>query len=278
VRRFRTQRFVSVASLIVLTLGFNVVVNAAVIVNVYSTFGPNVSSPSFSGYSTNAINGIQAGGTTQGTAGTPTYWQNRPSGPVTEVLSGETAPNWMGLANPSAPFNNEQGTFKYFGVDVKGNGTQISLSELSFLSSSNEAGGGNFFGASLSFAAGDTYNANRVGILGSTRITSGSATQLVDEILYTGFGLTFDVDAAPPEPGTTEQLRLNAGLNDLNGSAPFSITGTYTVKTAAGAILGTGTATERLDPSGAGAIPEPGSIGLISLGLTCLLFARRKKR
>jgi hypothetical protein len=38
--------------------------------------------------------------------------------------------SWLGVANPSAPFNNEFGNNLYFGVQIMGGTQSFSLSEL----------------------------------------------------------------------------------------------------------------------------------------------------
>ncbi len=99
--------------------------------------------------------------------------------------------SWQGQANPS-PYSGENGNRLMAGLIINGNGTQFSLSQLTFDMESNDPSDsmqfvGNFIGYS--------YTPWRVGIINATStspmevLDSGEAgTTPVDELYYTGIG------------------------------------------------------------------------------------------
>src|SRR5579864_3949579 len=149
-------------------------------------------SPSWDGYLTNAIAGIQNGCAATGDSSQATYYASGTQFTPGQLIVTDYN-SWDGLVNPGGAFLNELGNRLHDGLRVDGtNGTKISLSELRFNMSSSDPGN------ELAFAGGfngtDVYNSARVGIIhgvSDTFITSGSATQLVDELIYVGIGNAF---------------------------------------------------------------------------------------
>ena len=107
-------------------------------------------------------------------------------------------PSWNGLADPGdvfgANFSQELGNRLQFGIDIKGGTNLISISQLSFSAHSTDPSNTLDF----AFAQGSyNYSASYVGIIygpggTNTYITSGPATQLVNEIVGRGSGNAWD--------------------------------------------------------------------------------------
>jgi hypothetical protein len=144
------------------------------------------------------------------------------------------------------------------------------LSELTFKMSSTDPG--NSLGFAGIFTAGDVYSQNRVGVVFNgtnppTFITSGSADQPVNELLYVGVGNAFDNTQCPG----ADQSTLNCVAGQFDAISPFSVTTQYTLTDPNNNVLATGNATVDF------VAPEPGTIALMMGGLgAVLLFARRR--
>ncbi len=258
----------------------------AVLIQVFPSPAPNAfGSPSWNpGYVQNALNALENGLSSVGNPATsPTaYYRVTTEGDRDNIVTG--FPSWRGFANPGAMFGpafaNELGNRLHFGVHISGNGTQFSLSGLSFDMESTDAG--DIFQFVGDFASpSDTYSSTRIGINygpdhikgtgDDVRITSGPATQVVDEIVYVGVGNAL----APSDvscPGTN-QATLDCLKAFYDSISPFNITTSYTLKNGDGGTLAMGSATV-LFPA---AVPEPGTWGLMLFGIAGLAWKRLRR-
>ena len=279
---------------VVLALTLTGVACAIPTIMVFPSVAPNAyGSPSYPGYVSNAIFALENNLSTNGTPGTPEYYEQVSSIAPSQVVA-TGFPSWLGQADPGtvfgAPFAGELGNRPLFGVVIDGNGTQFSISQLSFLASSNDPG--NMLG--FSYGAGHyQYSSDYVGIIfggigifgpvgpvGSvgpvglfgpgqaTFVTSGPDTQLVDEIVGRGSG---NADAAYC-PGCTiaqQQAAIDALAPSFAGMTTFA--GTYTLTDFGGGVLATGSGSFDVTP-------EPASFVLVGAAMLAWGIARRKLR
>jgi hypothetical protein len=225
-------------------------------------------SPSYSTWNDNAIYALEHGLVSYGDAGAPSYYTQAPlvMSVLNNIVTGFNS--WNGVASPGGAYASELGNRLQFGLDVKGNGVKISIDQLAFSTLSTDAGntlgfsyGLGSYGYSSSYV-GWNYGADRIrGNADDSFITSGDASQQVDEIVGRGSGNAWA--AYETDPGATDQERINNAALGL-GSFPFDFTGTYTY----GAFQGS--ATVSLLP-----VPEPSSLAVIGFGFGALLLSRR---
>ena len=215
--------------------------------------------------STNSVTAIETYQSTNGDPSLPSYYaaQTAPLTPFDLIVTG--FPSWRGLADPGtvfgSAFTNEYGNRVHFGLDISGNGTQFSISQLCFTESSNDPGNGLGF----SFGKGSyTYSSNYVGIIygpgGPSYITSGPNTQLVDRVVGRGSG---NANAAYC-PGCTvaeQQAAIDALLPFFAGMT--ELTGTYTLTDSGNQLLSQGSASIAVTS----AVPEPGTAWSLSGGM-----------
>lgn len=233
-------------------------------------------SPSWTDYVTNAIAGIQNGCSATGNPASPTYYQSG-----TTFLPGDLIVtdynSWKGEANPTGAFSAEEGNRLHAGLLATDNGNsadRFSLSELTFnMSSSDPANSLQFVGG---FDASDSYSATRVGIInnpggGETLITSGSSTQLVDELVYVGVGNAF-CSGSPGDCGGASFTSIADLVSYMNSNAPFSVSNTYALVDGAGATIASISGTAQVS-----ATPEPAEFLPITGVLMILGFISVKR-
>ncbi len=258
---------------------------------IYVSIGPNANapSPSYGGYTTNAQAGVQAGGVNQGGSitNTPTAYNVVGNGntatvanssiiETSDVNGGPGFSSWLGTADPGGAFAGETGNMIFFSVVITG--TNISLSGLNITQSSTDPLSS--FGSPsnpFTFNFGSTsYSADQVGITaGNTLVTSGLATQQVNEIILTSVGVSLDPGVLQQDfPGLTftgtdaqqEQEIIAAFDQDLGN---FEINTCYTY---------TGSTASSCDTVNV-LVPEPSVNAGILLGLATLLpLASRLRR
>jgi len=241
---------------------------SAITIDVTPSSAPNGNgSPSFSGYAANAIYALENGLTSYGDPSSPSYYTQAPA--VMSVLNNIVTgfSSWNGVANPTGAYASELGNRLHFGLDVRGNGTEISIDQLSFSMASTD---GNTLGHSYSLGSygynsqyvGWDYGADGIrGTADDIFITSGAASQQVDEIVSRGSGNAWAV-YVDDYPGTLQD-GINQAAADL-GSSPIDFTGTYTLGGAQGS------ATVTFEP-----VPEPTTAGCFLLGLGALVCFQR---
>ena len=233
---------------------FKYALQGAPIIEVFASPAPNVfGSPSWAPYLTNAIHALQNGLTAVGTPSTdPTaYFRVSQENEEQNIVSG--FPSWLGFVNPGtmfgAAFTNELGNRLHFGLHILGNGTKFSLSGLFFDMESTDAGDifqfiGDFTSPS------DAYSSTRVGlnygpdgIKGTgddVLISSGPATQQVDELFYVGVGNAI----APSDVGCagSTQSTLDCGATYYKSIMPFNLSTVYTIEDSLNHVLSQGSA------------------------------------
>jgi hypothetical protein len=237
-------------------------------ISVIPALAPNVyGSPNWTALVSNATTAIANGYVSYGDPSSPGFYQQAPGviSVTNDIVTG--FPSWDGLADPGnvfgANFSQELGNRIQFGIDIKGGTNLISISQLAFSAHSTDPGNTLDF----AFAPGSyNYSSSYVGIIygsggANTYITSGPATQPVNEIVGRGSGNAWAV-YDPSGNLASQQSNLLVCASQL-GNQPFNFTGTYTiggvsgsnsvtlnpVVTHSGPILGTGGITIAVFPA-----------------------------
>jgi len=276
---------------------------AGIVIDVIPSVAPNAYvSAYFGDYQSNAIYAIENGLSSYGDPSLPSYYSVAPSVlPISDnIVTG--FPSWDGsVANAVGNFANEYGNRIHFGLDILGNGTQFSISELSFVGTSSDAN--NTLGFSYGPGAindGYDYSDAYVGIIygpdgrGATSeytyVTSGPDTQPVDELVSRGSGNAWDV-YANSGGGATLQDKLNTVAKGTWYDTDNGAIGPGTPYALGSSVFFTGTyELVAPDPSGPGvlasgsasvdlvATPEPISMIFFGTGLVAVggYVARRK--
>jgi hypothetical protein len=260
-----------------------------VTIDVFPTIAPNVSSVSGAVWSTNAVDTIYtttaAGASyatmTGGTIGTPTYFSRAPSTIQASDMFVTAFNSWNGRSDPEKSFGDdfadENGNRLHFSVLVQGNGQKISLSQLSFVLTSSDAG--NVLGI-VRPTGWYNYNENYVGIDFGTDghigggddvfVKSGTNTQEVDMLVGRGTGNAWEPLDASGDP-KKEQQAIDALAASIASETPILVTGTYTLSLdGVTTITGTNNVTVIPEPSTYAALLALGSLGIA-------LWARRYK-
>lgn len=242
---------------------------AAPIVTVTPSLGPDYlpapGSPSYAGFSANALTALEAGANSQGTPNTPQFFNRVTNIHPKDVLVG-VAPSWRGEANPAAPFDNEIGTVLYFGLHI------VSDSYFSMWAVTYSE---NAFGVPYSFAfngesyddyAGDMVGIDYVdGIKGNGNditYTTGPGSVNINELIFVGIGFSFDASGYPGTP----QEQLDGAAADV--PIPGTIRGGYFLVNG-GVSYGFAEVTT---------VPEPATILLSLAGLAGLAMFRRLRK
>ena len=212
--------------------------SSGVSMEVFPSPAPNVfGSPSWTAYRDNALNAIENGIPAIGDpALTPAaYYRVTVLGDRDNIVTG--FPSWRGYADPGtafgAAFAGELGNRITFGLHILGNGTKIKLSNLSRHMHSSDPDNtfgwtDNFSGASYSDKAiGIDYGPDGIkGTSDDVRITSGPATQAVDEIVYVGGGNAMDT-YCPACTGQQQQTAVDSVRAAYASIMPFTFTMDY---------------------------------------------------
>lgn len=206
-------------------------------ITVYASPGPNTISSSFIPFRNSVIQYLETGvglATNRSVATNALFVNAAAFGDV--VISTNPVSLWRGVLNPDPPFSGERGGFVYFPVRIISavpfNLTGVSwkhrdTSPLNILS---------FVGAMTNFV----YSASVVGYwygpdglkgtLDDRRITSGAATQAVNELYYRGVGSSFK---------GSSQVAVSNALSYVINNSPFSIICTWEVTDPNGTLLAT---------------------------------------
>lgn len=262
-----------------LTLGLAFVQPAtAATIEVVPWLAPNVfGSPSFSTAEQNAIQAMYQDLTAYGTPGTPGYFQAQSNVTSAQAIVTGFA-SWRGQVNPGVVFGPafaaELGNRMTFALRINGDGSQFSISQLSFVGTSTDAP---YNALNFSFAAGlFNYGTGYAGVLKGTDgllwtnddifITGGANTQLVDALVGRGSGNSFAAYCAGCSLAD-QQAALNASA--AYPGFDFTFTGQYSLGDSTGS--GTFNVTS--------AVPEPATWAMMLLGFAGLGFlAHRKSR
>ena len=203
-------------------------------ITIIPALAPNVyGSPNWNAWVSNATIAIANGYSSYGDPSSPSYYQQAPGviSVTNDIVTG--FPSWDGLADPGdvfgANFSQELGNRLQFGIDIKGGTNLISISQLSFSAHSTDPSNTLDF----AFAQGSyNYSSSYVGIIygpggTNTYITSGPATQLVNEIVGRGSGNAWDVYDTSGDIAS-QQRNIVLCASQI-GNQPFDFTGTYTI-------------------------------------------------
>lgn len=254
----------------------------APVITVIPSVGPSSLAGSAAAYDANALQALLQGLTNFGTAGTPSYYSQ---------VSGDLSANqiidtfglfnsWLGIANPSAPFNNEFGNNLYFGVQILGGTQSFSLSELVYADNLATYDPSLIGTTPFSFN-GDNYDERFLAFLdngttpgsldaGDSQVALGTAgTTAVNYLFYRGVPVFF-----LPLAGATNQQALDSTVAAIVSNAPVTLTASYCLadtpgSTTCGPVSGQASAA-------IGEIPEPSTYALMGLGLAALAYARRR--
>jgi hypothetical protein len=274
------KKQVMVVAIVGLALGLSVPAFAQTTLQVIPSSAPNAfGSPSWAGYSANALNSLQNNlGNIGSRATDPTAYEI--AGPI--VQPGDfmvtTFNSWQGVAGPlAAPFTSEEGNRMHFGLHAS-SATPFDLAEVTFsISSSDPANSLSYVddlsGCNFNGTTRIGLNWGPDGIKGTsddilyTAGNVGNDQTLVNELFYVGAGNALWPGGSDPNPGNPAggaQAAIDDTTNYIMGNAPFAITGSYS-------ILGnTGSATVTV-------IPEPATISLLAMALGGLMLIRKRK-
>ena len=246
----------------------------AVTIDVTPWVAPNgFGSPSYAAAVANANYALYHNLNSYGAAG-PTQFSAQSNVTASEVIvTGFNS--WRGVAAPGAPYQSELGNRMLFGLRIDGQGSQFSISQLSFAATSSDPGNALAF----AFAQGSyNYSLDYQGIQkggdnllftgDDIFVTSGPNTQMVDGLVGRGSGSSFAAYCVLPNCSTVadQQAEINAAAS-YPGSA-FTFTGVYTL----GAITGD-------DTFHISAVPETSTWVMMILGFAGMgVMAQRRAR
>jgi hypothetical protein len=244
---------------------------SAATIDVTEWVAPNVyGSSNWAAAEANAMAALFSGQSSHGPAGPAQFNAQSNVTSAEVVVTGFNS--WRGVANPGVPYQNEYGNRMHFGVRIDGEGSQFSISQLSFSATSTDP----FNALAFGWTAGSyNYGTGWWGVLkgqdgelftgDDTFITSGVNTQLVDGLVGRGSGNSF----AAYCPGCTP-AQMQAAIDAVAAypGSGFSFTGVY----ALGAFNGEGT-------FNISAVPEPSTWAMMILGFAGIGFlAHRRAR
>ncbi|HUP04307.1 MAG TPA: hypothetical protein VMU19_09980 [Bryobacteraceae bacterium] len=238
-------------------------------VTVLPSLAPNFfGSPSWDGYTANAIYAIENGLTSYGDPNSPTYYsQANHFTPSQTIVTG--FPSWLGQTDPGsvfgAAFANELGNRMHFGFDISASGGEtFELDDISFNSVSSPNAG-----LDWGWGAGPWYYSPiRIGIAADGTIYDNyqDGSLPVVQVIYVGSGNSYD---AYCDTCTTADQQAALDAAALAGG-DYWYTGTYSVTGSSGATY-SGSATFYV-----GEVPEPSSILLAGVMLLASAGALRR--
>jgi hypothetical protein len=226
----RRIRITVMALAFIMVAASGLAVKAQTIIKIYHAPGPSLQSPSSTAWLANWMTYLESG---QGAGGNRT---NNPTALVfdrlnaSDLVESATTPLWLGVLNPANPnLAGERGNVTFFGVTVASQ-QPVRLADLQATLGSSDVFNGqpqNSLGL-VQRLDGIDYSSRAVGIIwkdgvrgkpGATRVTSGSPTQLVNEIIFAGVAKSYVV---------TSQAELDNVRAYVNGQRlPFTITARY---------------------------------------------------
>ena len=244
---------------------------------VFASSAPNAlfAGSSWAGYTVNAMNSIENGlGNVGDRSVDPEAYILFDAGENISIKNAIVSDfsSWLGEADSPAPFDVEGGNRMHFGLHIVGDGTmQFRMADIEYELISDD-------GNTLGFAgdlSGGNYSALRVGIdYGAdmakgggddTIITSGAATQLIDEFVYIGVGNAFDASGG----SGSNQEKIDFAIADNFNSFPINLSATYTLNDTSGSQLATASTNVNF-------IPEPGA-GLVLATVLGVIGMRRRR-
>jgi len=188
--------------------------------------------------------------------------------------------SWMGKVDPGTVFGaayaNELGNRMTFALRIDGQGSQFSISQLSFVMDSSDTSHQLAYGFSL---GSYNYSTGYEGVLKGADghlwtaddvfVTSGLNTQLVDGLIGRGSGNSMAAYCSGCDLAAQQAALDAAALGSLY-DGPFTFTGTYT--------LGDATGSASFSVISPTPVPEPKYLFPSALALLIGVMAYRKKK
>lgn len=250
-------------------------------ISVFGAIAPNAfGSPSFDGFSSNVITALQTGANMAGDPTQPTYYQNVQG--QTLFAGNNIATGFKSykgsVAAASGAFANELGNRATFPVKVvSANSFVLNDFYGQFFSTDKDGANGlsdpqRFYFTGSSFGAnlrGLSYGADGIKGTGDDIMYNagnvGSDMTAINELLFRGDGVAFEVQDTASFPGNTQQEKINNEIARIGG---YSLSEEYGFRNGPSAR---GTINFSAQP-----VPEPASMAALGLGALALLKRRKK--